>query len=235
MDTKFKVNHLEDEKRGQPHIIFLDEMTMTSKEIIEKVIERFPYSWIVLAGDFNDDFEPYQCVFSNGYFDNEHRLFKPVYFTEDRRSKCDELKLLKLQIRDAIDGKAELPELKASLKLNDLKTHYNHKNDFIICYTNKMAETITELMPEYQSFMITKPHKFRETYYNTGEVVKDIEPTFSKKRLAFTTHSFQGKTIEEPSRLFIVLEDGLFRDLKVLYTAISRVRTLKQIICVIPE
>jgi len=215
---------------GNPHIILLDEITMIPDKTIEKIIERFPYSQIILAGDINEKCEPYQATFGDDSFKNTHN-YPFITFTTDRRSQDEELKSMKLKIRECIDNK-EYFIVKPDIHITDLPSQYNNDTDYIIGYTNKMNTQITEMLPECQSYYITKTHKFRDQMYYKGQISKNEKPMFAERRVCFTTHSVQGRTIEQPSKLFIVLQNGMFLDTKILYTAVSRVRNFSQLVFV---
>jgi hypothetical protein len=216
---------------GNPHTILVDEITMINNATIEKIVSRFPWSLIILAGDINEECRPYQATFGDETFKNENKY--PFFtFTTDRRSQDEELKSLKLRIRECIDNKTPYLSLSPSITITDLPSHYNNETDYIIGYTNKMNQRITELIPDAKSYYITSTHKYKDELYYKGQIVKDIKPLKCERRVCFTTHSVQGRTIEEPSTLFIVLENGMLMDSKILYTAISRVRKMSQLVFV---
>ena len=212
---------------GEPSVIFIDELTMIRKDMIEKALELYPNSRFILAGDI-DDKQWFQCRSGDGDMYNEIFMgkgFERINYTNDYRSKCDELKKFKVDVRNKMkeiftDGghddaylmneyiMEEFPTISFEKAINDFK-----QGDIFLAGTKK-----TNL-------------KLLEKGIISGYKTKDKEVNFEGNGSAFgsfTIHSFQGITIPK-KKVFIRLD--LF-EYAMLYTAISRCCYLNQIIFV---
>ena len=80
----------------------IDEVTQISSNWIEKAFELYPTSLIILAGDLEATGQWFQC--RNGMPGEYSEIWVPngveiIDMPDDRRSRDDELKTLKLRIR----------------------------------------------------------------------------------------------------------------------------------------
>jgi hypothetical protein len=220
----FKETHYE------PGIIFIDELTMIEGKWIEKAIEMYPNALMFIAGDI-DEKQWFQC--RNGHPGEFSKIWLPgnkwryVYYTNDMRSKDNELKEFKTAIR------AEMKRVFTDGNQNDaVRMNYYVKKNY---KTTPFEEAVKMFQPG--DYWIAGTHKTNEKllergvvsgYINKNKEIVLEDETGAVKRGSFTTHSFQGLTIET-ERVFISLD---FFEYAMLYTSISRVCNFNQIVLV---
>jgi len=192
--------------------------------------------------DFNlhNEFTGLVCVGELYKWDNyrKARLFEIydtlefdyVYFNTDRRSKDDELKEMKMFVRNCMDEVFTDGGMRDAYKITQmLKNKYDtisfedameqfKKGDIFIAGTHKTNDLLLE--NNIVSGYLTKE---KELIFNIDNI-----PEKCTKRGSFTTHSFQGFTIKD-KKVFIVLD--LF-EYAMLYTSISRCVNFNQIVLV---
>jgi len=190
-----------------PPVILADEITMVQKEWIHELLEKFPKSLILLAGDIDAN-QHYQC--RGGTSNNYMEIYKPtipiVEFTTDYRSLTTEMRNFKKNLRK------EMKRVYTDGGLKD--THEIRKwlmtdNSPIRCIP--LSQALQEAT-ETDIFL-----------YSTN-VVRDKLPENRKG-----VHAFQGQTVDPPTRLFITVD---WFEYAMPYTAISRARHHDQIVFV---
>jgi hypothetical protein len=207
------------EEQRTPAVILIDEITQIEAEWIEKVFVMYPKSLILLAGDLDSTGRWFQTRGGNG--DSWNQIWKPrnvdiVEFTEDRRSKDDELKRLKLYIRQKM---RECPLEDCNFLMEQFtKTIPTVEFDF--------KEGDTCIAGTHRTNAKLLERGVVSGYYKKGGFVSDVELPNYEKRGSFTIHSYQGKTIETGD-IWIFIDD-LF-EYAMLYTAISRAVNFSQI------
>ena len=187
----------EEEFHHTPSVILIDEITQIEKSFIEKIIQLYPHSLILIAGDIDAEGRHYQCKYSN-------EIWKPTFpivqFKEDYRAKTETLKQMKIHLREYMKQDPTPKE--------------------IIQYVYSKFSTIPKEQAKSQftesDIWIAGTHKY----------IKTLEP-----HKVHTTHSYQGKTIKAPTKLYISIED-LYFDYSMFYTAMSRVENEDQLIIV---
>jgi hypothetical protein len=214
-----------------PPVIFIDELTQIPDTWIDKALELYQDSFIFVAGDVLENGMWFQC--RGGTPGEYSKIWKPtipvVEIKGDRRSLDTELADLKIRLREYMisifkNGDEDEPYLiKAWAKKNLKITQYwdavaMFKNDIWISGTNKTSDGL--LVSNVVS-----------GYYKQGGFISFIPLDNYKKRGSFTCHSFQGQTIEPPTKVFISIND-LF-EWSMLYTAISRARKFDQLVFVV--
>lgn len=157
--------------------------------------------------------------------------FNYVYFKNDRRSKDDELKQMKMFVRKCMDEVFTDGDIRDAYKITEMvKRKYEtisfedavkqfKENDIFIAGTHKTNDLL--LKNNVISGYITKDKELKfglQSVLEKGTI----------ERGSFTTHSFQGFTIEN-KKVFIVLD--LF-EYAMLYTSISRCVNFNQIVLV---
>jgi hypothetical protein len=182
---------------------------MVQKEWINELLQKYPKSLILLAGDIDAN-QHYQC--RGGTSNNYMEIYKPtnmpiVEFTTDYRSLTTEMKNFKLNLRKEMRNVYEDGGLKDTKKLRD----YLLSNDSPIRILS-FAQAHKEAQ-ETDIFL-----------YSTN-AVRDRITHANKKGV----HAFQGQTVEPPTRLFITVD---WFEYAMPYTAISRARHHDQIIFV---
>lgn len=198
-----------------PAVIFIDELTMMEADWITKAIAMYPESQIIIGGDI-DEKQWFQCRNGyQGYFSKiwNGKGWRFVKYETDYRALDNELKELKQDVRN---------EMKRIFTGDDIDTTCMKMYIKKRCKVIKFEEAVA--MTNENDIWIAGTHK-------TEKMLKDKGVSCNYKgetKPSFTIHSFQGQTIDD-KRVFIKLD--LF-EYAMLYTAISRVRRLSQIILV---
>ena len=185
----------EEEFKHTPSVILIDEITQIEKSFIEKIIQLYPHSLLLIAGDVDVEGRHYQCKYSN-------EIWKPTFpivqFNEDFRAKTETLKQMKRNLRSYMKTD---PTSKEIIK-------YVHTNFKTISKEQAIQQFIES------NVWIAGTHKYIKTIPHK----------------VHTTHSYQGKTIKAPTKLYISIDD-MFEP-TMFYTAMSRVEDETQIIIV---
>jgi len=195
----------------EPSIIFIDELTMIEGSWVERALKLYPRSKFIIGGDIDKEGIWYQT--RNGYSGNFSKLFIPTdwkyyYYTNDYRSLDNQLKELKINIRNQMKYVFTDGETIDNMRMiNHIKT---------IMKRVKFEDAVKQ--HEEGNIWICGTHQVRNK-------LKENNITNS-----FTCHSFQGSTIES-EKVFITLDTFEY---SMLYTAISRVRHFSQIVIVEP-
>lgn len=207
-----------------PHTILIDELTMINRSLIEKAIEMYPTSLLLIAGDIDKN-QWYQC--RNGSDGVFTELFMPQdwkykFYMEDRRSKDNDIKLLKENIRNEMKKIFETGGRCEAEILND----YIKNNYKVLSFNDAVAKFNTG------DIWISGTHKTNKRLLDNGivsgyiNVKKEINMNCEgEKRGAFTIHSYQGLTIQKEN-VFISLDNFEYA---MLYTAVSRCCNFNQI------
>lgn len=222
------------ETNGEPADIFIDEGTMIEASWIDRAIALYPNSRIFIAIDA-DKKQWFQC--RNGYTGNFSKIWLPtdkhhvIEYTTDYRAKdCPKLQKLKVDIRnemkrvftdggntDTIRMNMYIKSVCKTVPFADAVASFV-KGDVWIAGTKKTNEKLLEagIVSGYAS-------KIDKSIVTEGDLGDSYE-----KRGSFTTHSFQGLTLET-ERVFISLD---FFEYAMLYTSISRVCKFSQLVIV---
>lgn len=215
-----------------PPVILIDEITQIASDWIDGVFEMYPKSLIILAGDIDSKGQWFQC--RNGCPGEFSTVWKPhdveyIEMLEDRRSKDDELKALKLEVRAKMreiftngdSGENEIMKDWAIRKFNPTlifeASDLFVEGDSWIAGTHKTSNMLLEL-------------GVCSGYYKQGGFISNTPLNDYKKRGSFTIHSYQGKTVDT-GKIFISLGDMF--EYAMLYTAISRAVNYSQLVFVV--
>ena len=206
-------------------VFVVDEISMLSNEDKEKILKRFPENKIVFCGDLGYQLPPIEgSPFEIGnlpvfHHDTNYRckckvleeklllLRKMISKNPDLRINCESIitKILKLDIIDAdtIDYKVD---------------------DMIITNTNKTKDKYTDKYKHLEKYMVLENTRD----FSNGEIIigKKPEKVRAELRHGYTIYSAQGETAKH--NLFIDVDK--MTSLKLLYTAMSRSRTMDQIV-----
>jgi hypothetical protein len=214
-----------------PPVLFVDEITQIESDWIEKIFTMYKDSLIILAGDINEKGQWFQC--RNGHPGNYSSIWKPhdvhVYNVDgDRRSRDEELKKLKLNIRDVMMKYFSSGDANENIimqrwakkhltihKFDDAVSMFS-KGDCWIAATHKTSDKLLE-------------KDVVSGWYRQGGNVKYEETENYKKRGSFTIHAFQGRTVEN-GKIFISINDMF--EYAMLYTAVSRAVHFDQLVFV---
>lgn len=209
-----------------PDVIVCDEATMLSDASKTTIIEMYPLSRIVFAGDM-DETTIYQLpAFKGEPFDMstfESQSIRVFQRTIHSRCQDDELYDILQHLRCLIKQGTPKHEINKWLQTKiTRKTDYSPE-DYIITGTHRRIEAINDIHHD-------KPNKWLITRSNdtirAGEIlIQDTQPNNSELRHAFTVHQVQGITVN--TRL--ILDIPSFFAPQSAYTALSRARTLSQV------
>lgn len=214
------------ETHYEPGIILLDELTMMDSAWVDKAIAMYPRSLILLAGDIDGE-RWYQCRNGKpGAFSTiwNNTSWKYVMYETDMRSRDEELRVFKSSIRGEMkriftDG-GDIDSRRMNMFVSDkaidffdAAADFRNGSDIWIAGTHSTNEKLLAM-------------GIVSGYIDANKEITD--EVGGEVRGSFTTHSFQGLTIEN-KRVFISLD---FFEYAMLYTSISRVRTMGQIILV---
>jgi hypothetical protein len=226
----------------QPASMLLDELTMVDEDIVKKIIELYPNTLIFAAADIemlpDDRLIWFQC--RNGRPDMFSKIWTPpkswnwITCTTDYRSKDEQLKALKLWLRDRMranftdggpkDSHAMMIDI---LTNNDLKVLPRKQavplfvpGDTWIAGTNQKSSLL--LKDGIVSGWVSRTgiDRGRKSF---------VEVAGWEKRGSFTTHSFQGQTVKK-GKVFVSINDAF--EHAMIYTAISRATSYDQIVLV---
>jgi len=226
---------------GKKYSVFVvDEISMFSDEAKELIIERFPYHKIIFCGDvgfqlppiegteFKVDAEVWQPT-----SDDALRMIKlPVFHhTTNYRCQCKKLETILLKLRNIIKRgvsriNIERTLLNSNFELTDFDSIDYCVKDLIICSTHKQKDKYTKKYANLEKYSVLENTRD----YSNGQIIIGPKPNKVRCELrhAFTCHSIQGETASD--KLFIDL-DRMY-DVKMIYTAMSRARTMDQIVFV---
>jgi hypothetical protein len=213
-----------------PPVIFIDELTMVEDEWIDKAFAMYPNAVIYVAGDV-DEKQWFQC--RNGNPAKFSEIWKNtqglryVHYTNDMRAKDDELKAFKSDVRTMMreiftdGGQGNASHLNILVKRKYKTVSFDEAVGMFVAGDKWIAGT----------------HKTNEAllakgivsgYINRDKEIVDSDELYAIKRGSFTTHSFQGLTIET-ERVFVSMD---FFEYAMFYTSISRVCNMKQLVIV---
>jgi hypothetical protein len=221
------------------NVIIFDEVSMYSDETRRLLFNRFKGCKLIFCGDvgyqlpaFSSDKTKVIKQISKKAFEHV-KTYKKNYRVTDKKLKnlCSEMrKCIKRGRRINYMVKDYFNEFLPSHVLGDLTEVYDIE-DMILIHTNKEKDYYTELCEgmflidgqEVEKYYI-KDNTQKGLY--TGDIViSEKKPSNGELRHAFTVHSIQGETAK--NKLLIDLTN--MNTAQMIYTAISRARTLDQI------
>jgi hypothetical protein len=162
---------------------------------------------------------------------NETGFDNVIEMKQNYRFKCNKLKSLIGEIRKFISlgvhskiiNEYILEQLSNRIVNNDYVKNNYKINDMILCRSHETKDIYTEMFKHLNKWSIlenTREHK------NGDIIISDKKPNCKCEiRHAYTVHSIQGETAEH--NLYINMDN--YFDSRILYTAISRAKTLDQI------
>ena len=203
-------------------VFIIDEISMLSNEGKDKLLKRFPNHKIIFCGDVGFQLPPI-----------EGSEFKPekipvFHHTTNYRCKCKKLekrlRFLRERIKEGRDNTniSQVVKIMAMDVISSDNIDYSVQ-DLILCATHEKKDKYTEKYKNLEKYSV----KENTRDYCNGEIIIGPKPkkVSCELRHAFTIHSIQGETASH--KLFIEMKK--MRSLKMLYTAMSRSRTLDQI------
>jgi hypothetical protein len=207
-----------------PSIILADEISMYSIKSINAIRNMYPESLLLFAGDIDLNGHAYQCTMSDGT--KKAIIWKPegvdiIRYEDDYRSKDNELKELKLRIREKMDqihdDEINAMIMKAwalkNLTISNAITDFVEGRDTVIAGTHNTNKKLLE-------------GGVVSGWYKKGGHISSTSVEGYEQRGSFTIHSYQGQTIES-GNVWIVIDDMF--DYAMLYTAVSRCVRFEQL------
>ena len=239
------------------NVLLFDEVSMYSPETLTAICDEYLKHKIIFCGDIGYQLPAIKAnplTLKNIHIIADIEIKEE--YTLNHRFKCDKLKKLAENIRLDIKNNA-YPKLNRNRVINyfkdNLPDHIINKenlkqlytiDDMILSSTNKFKDEFTNMFKdkfEKEKYYVRKK---KNGYYNGSIVIADkgFEKQFGiyvekiKKdgtknkpnceiQHAFTVHCIQGETATH--KLFIDMRD--MTSIQMLYTAISRAKTLDQI------
>ena len=204
-------------------VFIIDEISMLSNEGKEKLLKRFPNHKIIFCGDVGFQLPPIEgSEFKTGKI--------PVFHHNiNYRCKCEKLEKRLLWLREKIKEGIDNINIYSMIKTMGLKIISSDNMDYsvedlILCATHEKKNKYTEKYKNLEKYSV----KENTRDYSNGEIIIGPKPkkVSCELRHAFTIHSIQGETAS--NKLFIDMKK--MRSLKMLYTAMSRAKTIDQII-----
>jgi hypothetical protein len=224
---------------GSPGVITVDELSMIDGNSIQMIKDLYPYSQLIFMGDYEDGKYFQSSISMEGRTVYHPPSYKLI--TADYRSLDDETKVFKNHIRQLMKTKQSMKTINdyirsntISIELADLKANYDL--DYVLTGTHARVSVFTDLLKGEKNHYLVMKHGFEDVgkrlasvpnTYLSGEIL-DKEVTGRTKLVhAFTVHSFQGSTIPINKKCFVDL--STLKAVEDIYTAISRVRSVKQL------
>jgi hypothetical protein len=216
--------------------LIVDETSMLSDEAKQHILsERFSHMKIIFCGD-----NGYQLPCIEGKPMTLAGIDNVVRHSTDHRCKDEQLRTVKRWLRDLIDQKISVRDMRASvietfkqigrcISFDEVKPLYRI-DDMILAGTNVEKDRYTSAFEG--TFGGREKYYVKETsrLHSNGEIVIGEKPaTKCVVQHAFTAHSIQGETAE--NRLFI--HAATMFELRMFYTAVSRARRLEQIFIIV--
>ena len=202
------------------NVLIFDECSMMNKTELQQIITKFNRHKIFFVGDYGYQLPPIegQEIIPQDYKYNivEHNI--------NYRCKCKDLKKLLDKLRKKItEGQIFFNINNYNFDIIELEDIKYRVEDIIITVSNKKKDIITEKFKHLQKFVVLEN---TSKYSNTEILLQKPEGVKSELRHGFTIYSVQGETAK--NRLFI--DVSKIKDLRTIYTAISRAEYLENII-----
>lgn len=224
------------DKFGSPSVIVNDEMSMSNTELVSRIQKMYPYSQLILMGDYSDGKYYQSSVLTEG-----KSLYHPISYhliTEDYRSIDLQTKMFKKEIRSLMDrGESLIGYLYSmipSVSMEEVKKEYSM--DYVMTGTHARVKEFSELLKGDKNWYKVMKHSFEDVarkcaghrdVYLHGEVLDFPIEGRTELVHAFTVHSFQGKTISIDKKCYVDL--SYLRNNQDIYTALSRCRSVSQL------
>jgi hypothetical protein len=202
------------------NVLIIDEISMMTDEEKEKIINRFNRHKIIFCGDVGFQLPPIEgqeFKITNDY---------PI-ITHNKNYRCLCPKLLNIlnNIRNEISKGSWFYDIKKlGLPIIKLKDLDYIPQDLIISKTNNRKDLITATFKDLEKYVVLANY----TNYCNTQILLEKPPAGIRHELrhGYTIYSCQGCTTS--NKLFIDIKN--LKDIKTIYTALSRAKYLSQII-----
>ena len=206
-------------------VFVVDEISMFSNQDKEKLLKKFPQHKIVFCGDIGYQLSPIDGT------DFEVGDLPVFHHNTNYRCKCKTLEEKLLFLRNVISKNKNLIFSSECIIKNILKLDIIDSNqidykveDMIITNTNNTKDKYTEKYKHLDKYTVLENSRD----WSNGDIIIGPKPEKVKCELrhGYTIYSAQGETAKH--KLFI--DVNKMNSLKLLYTAMSRARTIQQIV-----
>ena len=202
------------------NVLIFDECSMMNTTEKKEIIKKFNRHKIFFVGDFRHQLPPIE----GEEIKPENFKYNIVEHNINYRCKCQKLKKILDELRYRISKDEYYFNIRdfkfKTIKLKDIQ--YSPE-DIIITVSNKKKDIITDQFKHLNKFVVLEN---TQTYSNTQILLQKPEGVKSELRHGFTIYSVQGETAKH--KLFI--DVSKIKDLRTIYTAISRAEYLHNII-----
>ena len=201
-------------------VLIIDEISMLTDKEKEKIINRFNRHKILFCGDVGFQLPPIEG--DEFKISNEYPVIK---HTKNYRCVCDKLQNILNNVRKEISKGSWFYDIKKlGLPIIKLKDLDYIPQDLIISKTNNRKDLITKNFKDLEKYVVLANY----TNYCNTQILLEKPPAGIRHELrhAFTIFSCQGETAK--NKLFIDIKN--LKDIKTIYTALSRAKYLSQIV-----
>jgi hypothetical protein len=214
--------------RRKYNVFIIDEVSMMTESNKEAIFEKFPNTKLIFCGDIGFQAPPFSITNEPVVEINEKGFDKIFTYNTNYRFKCEKLKNMVGTLREMIakglsNSKVNKFVINSIEKINDNDIQKLYQvEDMILSRSHVVKDKYSEMFKNMNKWYVTKNTRL---YKNGDIVIGDKPESTCEIRHAFTVHSIQGETAK--SQLYINLESHM--DSRLLYTAISRAKTMDQI------
>ena len=232
---------------GNYKYIVVDEATLIDDKSLKVIINQNKNKFVIIMGDIDFDGYYYQCSISSNIFNPSKNNLQYIQYTKTYR------------FNEELNNK--LKDLRTLMKTNnsssiiydyvkkEFKDNFKNKKD--IQFNKEFHTGITCLKSVYDDDNICKLSKsyiksnnindyniyIKTTNFNKGEFrgrIHDKKETYTNYEAGLfkTIHSFQGRQLQQDDEYKIIINFNSLFDSNLLYTALSRARTVEQIIII---
>tara|TARA_R100001015_G_C4632706_1_gene196617 strand:+ start:1551 stop:4271 length:2721 start_codon:yes stop_codon:yes gene_type:complete len=202
------------------NVIIIDEISMMTDKEKEKIINRFDRHKIIFCGDVGFQLPPIEGV--EFKINNKYPI---INHTKNYRCKCPKLLNILNNMRKEISKGSWFYDIKKlGLPIIKLKDLDYKPQDLIISKTNSRKDLITATFKDLEKYVVLANYN---KYTNT-QILLEKPPKGIRHELrhGYTIYSCQGETAK--NKLFIDVKN--LKDIKTIYTALSRAKYLSQIV-----
>jgi hypothetical protein len=212
------------------NVLIIDECSMMTENDKQKIFKTYSDMKLIFCGDIGFQAPPFS-INGEPVVEIKKDGFRVIEYTKNYRFKCEKLKSLISDVRRFIKHDASDYFVNEYVReqfnlVNDDFVKENYKiEDMILSRSHNTKNRYTEYFSEMNKWYITKNSR----YFHNGDIIVGNKPdTECEIRHSFTIHSIQGETADH--KLYINM-DNIY-DKRLLYTAISRARTINQIVII---
>jgi len=213
------------------NVLIIDECSMMTEKDKQYIFKTYDEMKLIFCGDIGFQAPPFSTNGEEVIEIKKDGFDKVIEYNTNYRFKCDKLKSLIYNLRNFIKYDTNDYFVNDYVKsmfncVNDDYVKENYKiEDMILSRSHNTKNKYTEYFSGMNKWYITKNSR----YFHNGDIIIGDKPNNDCEiRHSFTIHSIQGETAD--NKLYINM-DNVY-DKRLLYTAISRARTINQIVIV---